>query len=452
MLTDYMAVGENEIWNTVRLRAYLQNVGSPFDNGAQICGCDTLTAAMLDQPNDAETPPYTTPATDPAPWYDVDTPASADYLGFLPLSVTGLEDNPRARNVTNTVGGGGIFGPQRELPRTITVTGLVIGASCCGSEYGVHYLSEALAGCTGDACDGDCVTMYNCCPDVSMTKAAFDAAHKRTFRRVSLVSGPTIIDRVGSQSCARGTCGANGDIIQVEFVLVAATPWPWTELTELLNVNLPIGGSGACIEWCLSPSRSLISSTRTCKKGECAHAACTAEVDACADPLKSTPAPPSPSAPSAPFCLPLANERACYTLNLNTRPQWGSDVPVITLFAGTKELRNVRVTLYERQAGTTQTCDQIADANRCTPKLNDFFVTYVPKGGTVTIDGQTGRAVITCEGDCQTASTVFGGVDGGPVKVYPMTCSGYCLCIETDPNFPPAANATLTMSVSGRVY
>lgn len=456
MLTDYMSVGGQELWNVPRLQAYLENVGSPFSTGSQVCGCSTLTPAMLGEEaqlgDPGGIPRYNTPILDPAPWYDVDTPSSADYLGFLPLSVTGLEDNPRARNVTNTVGGGGIFGPQRELPRTVTVTGLIIGASCCGSEYGLHYLTEALAGCTGDTCDGDCIEMFNCCPDAAMTRAAFVAQHRRTFRRTALVSGPTVTDRVGSGGgCARGACGANGDIIQVEFVLVMASPWAWTDPTPLLDVDLPSTGTGDCIEWCLSPSRALISSTRTCKTGECQHKPCTSAVNACADPRNPVVAPPTPATPDAGFCVPIGSDRACYTIDLSDRPQWADDAPIITLSAGSKELRNVIISVYEKQEGTTLTCDQIADASRCAP-VDRYVITYLPANGTITLDGQVGRATTECEGQCRTASTVFGTLDGGPVQIKPWKCAQYCFCIEVDPLFPPASDASVSVSVSGRVY
>lgn len=441
-----MSVGGQELWNVVRTTAYLENVGSPFTTGASWCSCNSLTPAMLGEEDGV----YTTPDTDPAPWYDVDLPETAGFLGFLPLSVTGLEDNPRARNVTNGVGGGGVFGPSRDLPRTITVTGLLVGTSCCAVEFGIHYLTEALAGCTGDACDGDCVEMFNCCPDEAMTRPEFLAAHRRTLRRTALVSGPTVISRVGNGgSCAQGSCGANGDIIEVEFVLVAAAPWPWTDPIPLLDVNLPIGGSGDCIEWCLSSP--VEPGDPVCVSGECAHAPCRSAVDACADPTRPVPTPPSPTIPDAGFCIPIASERDCYTVDLSDRPQWSGDVPIITVLAGSSELRNVEIAIFERQTGTTQTCEEIADAQRCDP-LNYFFITYIPAGGAVTIDGQIARATAECEGDCRTASTVFGSADGGPVKIREMTCASYCVCISTDPLFPPAADASVSLSVSGRVY
>jgi hypothetical protein len=369
----------------------------------------------------------------------------------MPLSISGLNDNPRARNVTNTVGGGGIFGPQRDLPRTITVTGLLIGASCCAVEYGMQWLAEALSGCTGDACDGDCLALFNCCPDTTMTKAAFNAAHRRTFRRAALISGPTETDRFGNGgSCVKGTCGANGDVVQVEFVIVAASPWAWTDPVPVLDVGWPIGGTGACIDWCVRPGTvqdAILG--HLCDATDCAFQACTSATDSCADPLKAFLAPPQPTVPDAGFCVPIAPERACYTVDLSGRPQWSDDVPMITITAGSKELRNVGIQFFEKPTGTTQTCDQIADANRCAP-LMEFFITYIPAGGAVTIDGQIGRATIECDGECRAASSVYGNEDGGPVKITPLSCAQFCICLTSDPNFPPGTDAHLSLSVSGR--
>lgn len=436
-----MAIGSSEVWNTARTRAYLENMGSPFASGAEICTCETLTAESLGDD------PYTTPddPNSPAPWFDEDTPESGEFLGFMVLTVTGLDDNPRARNVVNAVNGGGVFGPVRALPRTITVTGLLIGASCCGSEFGMNWLSEVLSGCTGDSCDGDCVTFYNCCPGEELSEEEFNDRHRRTLRRTALVSGPTVLDRQGTGSCARGSCGGGGDIIQVEFVLVAASPWAWSDPVPLLDVGVPIGGTGDCIDWCVRGGLGF----DECAASECSFHPCVAADDACADPRNPVPRPPTPTAPDASFCVPIAPERECYELDLSDRPQWMTDVPTITVRAADEELRNIRITMFERQNGTTQTCEEIADANRCAP-LNDFVITYVPPGGAVVIDGQIGRATIECAGDCRTAATVFGDQDGGPVRVRELSCALYCMCIETDPLYPPSPDATVSVSVSGR--
>lgn len=442
MLRDFASTNGQELWNTTRLQAYLTNVGSPFATGPGICTCPALTAAVLDGPVGG----YDTPAADPAPWFDVDTPVSAEYLGFLPLSIAGAEDDPRARTVTNAVGGGGVFGPVRALPRTITVTGIILGTTCCGAEYGLHYLSEALQGCNGSACDGGCFEMYECCPDnPGLTPVQFNAKYRRTFRRTALVSGPTVVKRDGTGSCGAGTCAAGSEILTVEFVLVAATPWAWTDPLPLLDVTLPMNGLSPCIDWCL---RNPVTDTGACDPSECLFGDCTT-TDTCADPMFPVPAPPQPTAPLTSFCVSIGSERACYSIDLTTRPQWSNDVPVIILTAGTSDLRNVRILLFENPVGTSYTCDQLADINRCNAQ-NEFLVTYLQANGTITLDGQIGRPITECRGDCGTSTTVYGNQDGGPVTFNEMSCAHYCLCIETDPAFPPAADARLAFAVSGR--
>lgn len=450
MLTDYASAGLNELWNTTRLQAYLTNVGSPFDTGPSICTCPSLTAEITG----AVGPAYTTPdaVVDPAPWYDPAVPESAEFLGFLPLDIQGVDDSPYTRNTTNVVGGNGVFGPQRVQPRTITVSGVLIGATCCATAYGLHYFTEVLAGTFSQtnpdacgACTGDTLIMYNCCPDPGMEAVEFRRVHQRNFRRTALVEGPTVTRRRGSGTCATSNCAAGSELIEVEFVLVAAVPWAYTEQSEVLNVFLPIGGQPAqpCVDWCLTPTGI------TCESEVCLHQDCSVPVQ-CADPLNPVVAPPEPTIPASTFCVPLAPERACYLIDLSGRPAWAEDVPIVTISSGGDELRNVRVTFYEAPSAATN-CATFVDQHLCEP-VDDFVVTYMPAASTVTIDGQVGRAFIQCGGPCVSASTAYSGDDGGPLKVNGLKADYYCVCIETDPLNPPDAGATISISLSGRGY
>lgn len=445
MIIDYASANGDELWNTARLQAYLENVGSPFDSGPGVCRCPSLTPEVLGAEG-----PYTVPdaEVEPAPWYDPAVPASAEFLGFMPLTVEGTQDNPRGRIVTGAVGGGGVFGPARDQPRTITVTGVVIGSTCCGAAYGMQFLSQVLAGCSGGSCDGDCFEMYNCCPGEGMTPVQFNAAHRRTYRRTSLVSGPTVLGTTSSGSCDRSACAAGAELIDVEFVLVAATPWAWTDPVPVLEVTPPIGGGGDCIEWCLS---SATSGPNSCDPAVCLFQACVKGGDPCGDPRNPVPSPPTPKVPVGAYCAPLGPERACYDFDISDRPQWASDVPVIQVYSGATELRNIRVTIYEKQDGTSLTCDQVADRNLCNP-VQDFLVSYIPARTTVTLDGAIGRATVNCNGSCGTASTAYGNQDGGPVQLSELTCASYCVCIETDTGFPPSPDAVVYLSVVGKGY
>lgn len=440
MLTDYLRVGENEIFNHARLQAYLRNVGSPFTTGASICACENLTPAMVGEEDGV----YTTPADDPAPWFDADLPVSGEFLGMMVLEVLGIDGSTRSRNVTNAVGGGGVFGPLRDLPRTMTIRGVLIGTSCCGADYGLHWLQEALAGCSGSACGGDCVTVYNCCPPEGTTPEEFETEHKRTFVRTALASGPTVTGRRGTGTCALGNCAGGGDLIEVEIILVAASPAAWTEPVPVLDVSLPIGGTGDCIEWCLSPGG--------CPPSDCMFRNCTPDPSLCTDPLLTVPQPPQPSLPSAGFCIPLGPEIACYPIDLSGRPSWSSDMPIVTITSGSQELRNVRVVIYERpQSLATATCAEVAENQACSP-VNEFYVTYIPASSAVTFDGRTGFATTECRGQCENSTTAYGDQNGGPVQFRELNCANFCICIETDTTQPPAADASVSFSVAGRGY
>lgn len=436
MATDwYLNFGGVEVANHVRLSAYIDSVGSPLTSYGG-CGCPTFGAETLGDH------PYTEPGDEdsPAPWFDPDVPESAEFAGIMVLEIDGLDDFPVQRTVTGGLAGGGTIGPARALPRTITVTALVLGSTCCGVDYGRHWLEQVLQGCTAGECDGDCLVVYNCCPGEELDAETFNERHRRTLRRVALVDGPRVTARAGD-GCQVGECQSGADILTVEFVMTAAVPWLWTDPLPVLEVTPPIDLDGTCVEWCVHPTGE------DCPGG-CRFAACVDPTAACADPLCKPDAPPLPGTPlNTCFCVPLAAERACYELDLTSRPNWSSDVPIITVRAGSSDLRNLTIEIYE-QGEDGMSCEEVADLNRCSPH-SYFHVAFVPAGGAVTLDGQTGRAVVECGGVCETSPDVYGR-DGMPA-VYPtLDCASYCLCLSTDIENPPSLDAVVSVSVSGR--
>jgi hypothetical protein len=431
----YLSYGGVEVANHARLEAYLETVGSPLTSHGP-CGCPTFNAEMVGDL------PYTTPddPESPAPWYDPDVPASTEFAGLLVLDVAGLDDHPVQRSVTGGISGGGAIGPARALPRTITVTALVLGATCCGVDYGLHWLAQVLQGCTGGECDGDCLTVFNCCPGEEMPAEEFAARHRRTLRRVALVEGPQVTARAGD-GCGTGQCQAGADVVTVEFVLTAAVPWLWADPVPQLEITPPMDLDGSCVEWCVHPTGD------TCPGG-CRFAECLDPTAACADTRCATDLPPVPGVPlSTCFCLPLASERACYEMDLTGRPNWSSDVPVITVRSGSSELRNLTIEIFE-QGEDGLSCEETADMDRCSPHAF-WHVAYVPAGGAVTLDGQTGRATVECGGVCESSPDVY-GQDGMPATYPPLECASYCVCLSTDLQAPPALDAVVTVNVSGR--
>lgn len=444
MLADFVSVGGVEVVNHARLRQYLQTVGSPLTSGSEICSCETLTSAVLDPDGQ----PYTTPddPITPAEWYDPDAPESVEFAGVLLLSVDGIDDFPVERLVSTAVTGGGSIGPARVQPRQMTFTALLLGATCCGVEYGLQYLKAALQGCTGSQCGGDCVEMYACCPGEDMTRDEFNRAHRRTFRRVALTAGPKVTARNGDGSCAGGTCELGADIIQVEWTMTAASPFAYTDAVELLEVVLPTDTDGECIDWCIhEPWRpDWANPCRNCRLAPCVDGA-----DGCADRACGPAAPPVPSAPTSCFCNALAVNEAAYALDLSGRPGWMDDVPLINVYAGSSGLRRLTISLFQKTAADEGlTCEQIAAKKRCEPFAR-WTVSYLPANAELLLDGQTGRAVTYCGGSCSSSTTVF-GTDGAPSSWPVLDCAEYCLLLETDAFEPPAADATVSFAVSGK--
>lgn len=472
----YLSLGGVEIANSARLAAYLETVGSPLDSvGA--CSCETFRPDLVGDL------PYTTPddPDSPAPWYDPDVPESDEFAGLMVLSVEGLDDYPVKRTVTNAVVGGGSIGPARALPRTITVTGILLGSTCCGTDYGLHWLAEALRGCTGGECDGDCLTLYNCCPPDDMDPETFAERHRRSLRRVALVDGPNVIARAGD-GCTAGQCSTGADILTVEVVLTAATPWLWTDPVPVMEVAPPADDSTECVTWCVHgapPSTYCVDVEDTCPPGAvaapvvdagcatdwpvheeepevpcagpCRLAPCPDPTAACADTSCLPPAPPVPTPPETCFCLPLAVERECYEMDLTDRPGWSVDVPMITVRAGSTDLRNLTISFYEHSPNHDDlTCAQIADLERCNPH-SVYHVQFVPAGGALTLDGQIGRALVECGGVCESSPDVYGR-DGTPPTWEPFGCATYCVCLSSDVQNPPAPDALVTVAVSGRGY
>lgn len=473
-LLDYVTLGGVELANHVRLAQYLSTVGSPLTVSGP-CVCPTLTAEMLGDL------PYTNPADDEAPWYDPDVPDSEEFAGVLLLSIDGLDSYPVKRSVTNAITGGGSIGPARVLPRELTFTVVLLGATCCGVEYGLHWLSEMLQGCAGNSCDGDCMSLFSCCPGEELTPECMVEEYRRTIRRVVLVDGPNVVSRTGD-GCTAGECQVGADILTVEFTLVAATPWLWTEPVPVRAI-VPTSDTGdECVTWCIigtpeNPTEYCAEVVEECTAagalpvpvtdgacatglewpvdedetctGPCRFAVCPDVPSACTDSRCQPPTPPTVVAPATCYCQPIAVETSCCLIDLTDFPGWAVDVPIITVRAGATDLRNVTITFYERDdTYGDMTCAEIADAEICNPH-SVYMIGFVPAGGAVTLDGQIQRSIVECGGTCETSPDVYGR-DGAPPSWEPFNCARYCVCVETDVLNPPAEDSLITISMSGR--
>lgn len=459
MLEGYLTLGGVEIANHARLQAYIDaGLVGGWDH-LEACGCPTLTAASLGEA------PYVSPSADPAPWYDANIAASGEFSGLLLLGVSGIDDRPTSRAVSQSVTGGGGFGRQRIAPRTMVCSGVLLGQTCCGVAYGLRWLGQALDGCATPTCDGGDMEVFDCCPSEELSSVQM-ATHLRTLRRVALTQGPTVTRRAG-EGC-QGGCTA--DVLFVEFILTAAQPWLWTPLDQVASESVPTDDGTACIEWTAV-------ATGCEETGPCCHNASCSVHSGCSDPACITATPPEVRRPVSCACLPLATNRTCVEIDTSGFGAITELVPVITVQAGTSDLRRLLLSFYELPEGSTAACCEattqdidydeatvdyddadvyydgevpaVVDIERC-DRHSFYLVGYVGAGQTLVLDGTIARATVDCDGASEPSPDVW-GADGAPLSFPPLGCGRtYCLAIEADALFTPADDATVTIELAGR--
>lgn len=150
MYNGYLSLAGTEIANADRVASYVHNMAP----GLQFKSCweSKDLGKVL---GDAE---YRTPALDKAPWFSEHRPASAKFLGFYPLAVSGIEDSTRDMTVTELVQDGAVFSQPRQASKEFRVRGLLLGTDGEGVDEGMRWLRGALQGslCGGeDGCSGD---------------------------------------------------------------------------------------------------------------------------------------------------------------------------------------------------------------------------------------------------------------------------------------------------------
>jgi hypothetical protein len=145
-----------EIVNNTRAYAYADWAG--------ICwlqDCNDCDVASIVTPGY----PYTSPISDPAPWYDANNPDSWGFLGVVGLDVQGADSSTRQADVKMSLSGVGIIGPTYLGPRTLVVRAIALATDDCALQYGLTWLRQQY-GTAFDACAGDTLTFFDCCPCV----------------------------------------------------------------------------------------------------------------------------------------------------------------------------------------------------------------------------------------------------------------------------------------------
>lgn len=136
--TGYLSLGGVELVNEERLRTYFENLwpGGPARK-REIEPVAGLHMALGDTP-------YSDPASDMAPWVDLDDAITEEFLGFRIQEIQGLNDAMDEADVTQSLGNGATIGFSRVASREIRVTGVLHGLSPEGVKVGLSWLRRTL--------------------------------------------------------------------------------------------------------------------------------------------------------------------------------------------------------------------------------------------------------------------------------------------------------------------
>jgi hypothetical protein len=431
----WLCLGGQEIWNSARLQAYIDNgcAGGRYVRACDSCGPE-MAVALEQEGGD-----YVSPEADPAPWYAATEPYSADFTGFLPLTVDGLGPGPITRETTQRASGrGAFFGPEIQAAPAVVVTGVLVAKTGCAAAYGLRWLTMALRGSCGSDCDGDDLTFLDCCPTWAEGGDPVEEIepHLRTLKGVRLTSSPTVTDRFGA-SCR---CHDTAPILQVTFTLSAAEPCvfrPPVPVAE--DVLFDVENPSPCVTW--FPTKPGV----PCPGDD----TCADPGDCIADPACPPPAPP-PAAPpprNPCICTPFTTVQACAEIPTVTIPEWAEGVPIITLKAGSQDLRQVRGVFIPNPLN--QPLEDLDPCNAC----GEFTLSRIPAGSEFVMDGTSHTVTINCPGRAPTDATpLMGSVNGRLPFAFPeIACGGiaYALCVTADGD-RTAADASVSVEIAVR--
>lgn len=253
MIWPYLQLGCNLEINTQRTAAYVAAipdiaVGGRINSRVELsCDCPPLHY-LFDEDDVPQAVTYTTPQGDLVPWFDSDIPESARFLGFM-ISDVEQTTAVASRTVTTRVSssGGGSLGPIRNKERRLDFTVLMFACDEAAMEYGMRYLTDALA---SSGCEDNCVLCdaeyRESCPPINSITAPYTDLNRGRWilKNVGLVEGP-VWDTNPAESAA---C----NVRRVKFSLVSEMPWkfkcPVPECTDVALAGYPSGGTG-CNNW-----------------------------------------------------------------------------------------------------------------------------------------------------------------------------------------------------------
>lgn len=214
-LQSYLQFDGQEIVNSNRILEYINNGLAPARLSAVASASDNC---MCDPTNNG---PYSSPADDPAPWYDAAVSASSGFLGLLAYEVR--IQNILSRSLTPNGSWGSTISAQRLGHRILSVTGLMLATGESSMYFGERWLVTVLG--SGQDCGGATVRIITACDSND---------DFRTLKRVGVVDGPTFGQLRELPECL---------IQEVQFQMASGIPHLLRDENECMEETILVGGS-----------------------------------------------------------------------------------------------------------------------------------------------------------------------------------------------------------------
>lgn len=239
-----------EIANAARTVEYLRNGLGESMQGHWILGDGELCGVLYRlNGGDCITPDsFVSPALDPAPWYDPDTPGSSTFLGLFMLGISGY-DSTLTRIVAPRIQGlgGGVFTGQRRAPREWKFRAAMISSDDAGAEFGLRWLTSVLQASACDTCSTCDLTVRLVCPPDDCTD---DSIGEWTSYEVALTDGPKEVEQWSPKpsSYEDALIGCR-DLVVVEWTMTAGNPFLYQQPQLCLAAEI-VGVDADCTDIC----------------------------------------------------------------------------------------------------------------------------------------------------------------------------------------------------------
>lgn len=431
----YLCFGGVDVINDCRTLQLISDGYGP--EGIQCRNCDPCCPDIAKALNGGAYNPVD------SPWWN-GTEDSANFAGLLVQSITGLAPGEYSRSQEQLASGGTSFGRVNQAGPVVVVRALVMSRTCCANEFGIRWIRNTLRNvCASEGCSGSDLTFLFCepqtpdfdCPENDEDTFDFEAwiaPYYRTLKNVVLLSGPTVVETIprGCPSCY--DCG----IPVVEFTLGAGRPCTYLDPVDFgtKGFDCTAQEDDECIEWVTGAG---------CDNIECSNTTdCGTDPDCVqsADP----PSVPAITNPCVEDCISTDSCTATFQFPDGTFPEDGSGTLDISIFAGTMPLRRVKVQVFFNPL--LLPVEELSDCDAC----SELNISYVAEDATLSVNGSTNTATITCAGgDAVRANPFIGGDQAAATFGYPdmQACGNYTVVVSA--NSPVSPSATVRIDAIG---